>query len=1019
MYHFTDIPTIVSADSFLVLDPQEQVLPVKRRSRRRRVGTKVPLSAVNRLAADQLAPFHGLHGFSQGLHEYKGSVFRFPFRKAGAKSRLKDTAQQVDSAAVKAVLQDYFSAARTALLFLNNIESIEFYIRGQPYPQWSVIAKRTTPKNIDMFRQVEITSTKSHGISRIQHSDTWCVACTDINEFPAGITRSGRSSEKSAECGIAACLMTKSQALPVVGADHDDDSSEEATIEAAKMLHIIQRVFCRLPTRHESFLPVSLNASFAVTGDRRAIALENTAENSAWNRWLLENCISGLYLDTLQYLAPKIGQEAFKFFPILRSSCAASDLSGTVSNAFWKRLADEEKHYQALFPLLVRHVPVGRTTDATGSIEESQRTTSLSRARFDFLSETKSQILRPLLIKLFPFLVRPPQLLRLELTSGVLRGRTHEIDIDCLSQALKVEENCKLLDLLIASFDTQEEKRSLVATILSVLMPKANNGVSLPLSVLDGCRILPRPKLDLPLGALLWNPQPGSAKDFVATEEEQELFAFAASSMVNTQLFQDDALNDSLQTLLNGPCNIQKLDLSSLGALLAGANSPTDPSCASIEVDTWMPKFWCYLNPKILEKTGAATSTVSFLKKTVQDVLHDSGLIDQAIYRVQSNEQWRYLTPRQFEVQPCIVKPKDERQGKMCEQIPGLQIADRDCVPSRLVQYESDLRHDQAFSRLLKSMKTLQCETNIAAKNMVTKNFNVAQKDLFADLALEYLISGNSGDNTFLRRLPIWRRYKRSQSAPHEHVAAEDASFCAHDAMLMPWVKNLTCFVLPQLVTSHGTELSRLGVPLLTEIKAWELIKGDLPPDVKNTGSRKEHLEFVRFLSQHAQQNRDFKPSGKLAPNGASILCETQTLYDHQDDIFSAAFREQKTTRFLHSEMQLGILHRFWVSLGLRKRPSTRVLGHEDYLACCLAIDRRWDHAFTSPVFTEDSAKVAGHLNFDNEEFHLWPRGTWLEIAKFRMFRVRDVSANESSYRRKWLFKISFLKIHVRRASYP
>ena len=50
MYHFTDVPMLLSSDSFLVLDPQQRVLPINyNRRRERKVGTKISLSAVSRL----------------------------------------------------------------------------------------------------------------------------------------------------------------------------------------------------------------------------------------------------------------------------------------------------------------------------------------------------------------------------------------------------------------------------------------------------------------------------------------------------------------------------------------------------------------------------------------------------------------------------------------------------------------------------------------------------------------------------------------------------------------------------------------------------------------------------------------------------------------------------------------------------------------------------------------------------------------------------------------------------------
>lgn len=119
LYHFTDLPELLSNDSFLVLDPQQQFLPIDPKMRRkRRVGVKMPFTTVNRLAPDQMAPFVGLYSFDPNQAKFDGTIFRFPLRAIGAKTSLKETQQTVDSAHVKYLLREYFATARTALLFL-------------------------------------------------------------------------------------------------------------------------------------------------------------------------------------------------------------------------------------------------------------------------------------------------------------------------------------------------------------------------------------------------------------------------------------------------------------------------------------------------------------------------------------------------------------------------------------------------------------------------------------------------------------------------------------------------------------------------------------------------------------------------------------------------------------------------------------------------------------------------------------------------------------------------------------
>ena len=329
MYHFTDVPMLLSNDSFFVLDPQQNVLPVNyNRRRERKVGTKISLSAVNRLAPDQLAPFVGLNNFAKDWKQYEGTIFRFPLRAVGAKTLLKDHTQHVGTVAVRSLLQDYLAVARTVLLFLRNVESIEFRIRHQKDPQWSVIARRSQRQDSFSCQDVEITSTQPR----------W--------QIPAGRPMVCRPQNHRADSGqhheirkrlrkirgmrVATCLTSQKT-------DGEGDTvmtGQPSHVVSDTIQTIDHRVFCRLPTGHASSLPISFHASFAVTGDRRIIALEDTTENSTWNKWLLTTPVTSLYVDILQLLAPSLGEKVFDFWPSTAFYSSAPTLSGTLCKAF-------------------------------------------------------------------------------------------------------------------------------------------------------------------------------------------------------------------------------------------------------------------------------------------------------------------------------------------------------------------------------------------------------------------------------------------------------------------------------------------------------------------------------------------------------------------------------------------------------------------------------------------------------------------------------------------------------------
>lgn len=987
MYHFTDVPMLVSDDSFLVLDPQQRVLPMNyNRRRERKVGTKISLSAVSRLAPDQLAPFLGLYNFVRDLDHYKGTIFRLPLRAIGAKTLLKDHIQHVDPVGVRSLLGEYLAVARTALLFLRSVESIEFCIRGQKDPQWSVIARRSQRQDSDTCQDIEITSIQG---GKLQQVDRWCVGRRNITQIPANITRFGRSSEKSAECGIAICLTSQK-------ADAEGDTvmaGQTLDVVSSTIQTVDHKVFCRLPTGHASSLPVSFHASFAVTGDRKSIALEDTAENSAWNNWLLTTPVTNLYVDVLQQLTTDLGEKVFDFWPSMVSRHSSPMLSETLCRAFWNSLFIRGQSVDSLFPLAVQQCR-SEPQDGLPGNDDPKTAISLAEARFDFLPDQISQALRPFLVKLCPTFVRLPRKLWPHYRRAALETAwlSKEVDADYLCQIFINDGNCKLLETFIRGLEQEEDKRAAIAMLLRTMIPKITSTDMNSMSILHGCRVLPRPNLDAPLGLLLWNAPPSSACNYVATTEEQKLFAFASDSMVNTELFQDT--NDFIGSLMNAPFNVRKLDFTDLGDLLAQPRSPTNLSIVVDNRDGWMFDFWLYVNPKMRVLHNARRSSAPYTEVSLDTLLTECGLCDRAVYRFRCNNKWCYLTPREFEAQPCVIEPLDDHQRKFCEQIPGLRVIDRECVPFLLSGSEGDLNCNASFRRLVQAFEKIERSTQTPTKTFVGKILNSNLKELLQTMLLNHLNVGEVSNVNLLRSLPVWRRLRTSDSGlSAEHIAAEDAKFCRHSEMLLPWAGNLASFVSPKLGNPSRRTLSKLFITLLTAQQTWDIIHINLPTDVKVEDSRKQYLGMIQYIAAN-----DVKIAAeKVAPNGASVLCKVHSLYDHQDNIFKAAFRDQDKARFLHIDFRATSLKSFWLAAGLRARPPTGAMMQEHFLECALAINRRWDPANMSQSFEEDAGIVAAYLQFDRPEFRYW--SNWAQVSRIQMFRVRDVSPNENSYR--------------------
>ena len=698
MYHFTDVPMIVSGESFLILDPQQELLPRNKRYKRK-VGIKISLSLAKRICPDQLIPFDGLCGFSSSMEKYEGTLFRFCFRKS-KETKLKDITTAINSEEVELLLHRYFQDADMAVLFLSHIHLISFSIRGDHNPIWSVSADRPEDSDDIVFRQIRVSSQKA---GHEDDSKTWRVGMIDIESCPADIVKPGRAAGKITECGVAACMS------------HPNTS---------------QRVFCALPTTFSSHLPISFHASFAITGDRKTIPFENVRrdpETTRWNKWLLTSCIPEFYLEFLKDLAPRLGEESFKYWPISKPTGDLDDMSDYVVEAFWKKI--QEYDTWQLYPL-AEFLSTSSTTNNVSPLKarpgtkkrKLYTTTSMKAAQFDLLP-SKYVHLQPLFLDLCPTLVRFPERLRRDVKKCKAFQSVTQLEPVMLCNIFRQEVNCQHISKFLSSIDKPARVRTM-EMLLEVVVPPLLDDPEAS-NILVGCRILP--KLDESLGLLVSNSEPDVEWNFMATTTEQSLFDFAASSFVDTRLYQPvstvqmpmptqyvtstEAVRNPIKEIAKSSLNVRQLQAVDVGVLLGSSKSPINLGKTKSR-DQWIEKFWQHANTSLRSVDDAVPCRLD--SKVVNDLILKCGLQDQKIYRVKIGNEWQYLTPNEFEDEPCIIQPITKEYCELCSEIPQLKLVDRNCVPRAylLKSTENDLNTMDSFARLLRAFRSFEWQPN-------------------------------------------------------------------------------------------------------------------------------------------------------------------------------------------------------------------------------------------------------------------------------------------------------------------
>lgn len=254
---------------------------------------------------------------------------------------------------------------------------------------------------------------------------------------------------------------------------------------------------------------------------------------------------------------------------------------------------------------------------------------------------------------------------------------------------------------------------------------------------------------------------------------------------------------------------------------------------------------------------------------------------------------------------------------------------------------------------------------------------------------------------SILKALPVWPSHNNHDKTG---ISAQQALCCHYAAMFMPWM-NLAHFIRPEIVLLERKSLLALDCKIMKIDQAWEYVAQNFPTSLDAVNPK----DYCALIQQIASSG--LKTSLKIAPNGHGILCKPSSLYDCHDEIFCAAFRNQKAVRFLHKDLRGQDLDAFWKESGLRARPASGDMGGADFLQCALAIKSRIGDS-SNPDFIRDAEKVASYLSWDRPSLRVWTNDTWSTLSEISMFPVADGLSTPLAYRQNRMNELAQNKPH-------
>jgi sacsin len=659
------------------VSPLRKHLPFNYHTRQNKPGLLLKYAKLKSTCQDQLAPFEGLWGFDSNEGFYDGTIFRFPLRGDGQSSELLESRRCLDASTTPQVFRKTFDEARLALLFLRNITTIDFSVKGSIDCEWKV-RRGNWPQDgsFSDWANVIVEKYNYPGENTFTIEQWWRVI-EDVRDPPAELQYRHKRRMKNVECGIAALVPQSEKGI------------------GPSLQPLKSKFFNCLPLKFESTLPVQIHATFLLSGDRQNIATEETSQDagSEWNKWLLQKELPHVYLQFLEDIGRKTGHDVYKYFPA-ESSGRQHLLSDLIRVSFWENIRSSSCR---LFPV----IEISQDPRMPGIKHRSNRTApnlvTFEHAVFDVLEQRSSEALQPLLDGWLDNLVRSP----MQLAKHIRRV-----------PGVKVLTPAMLRDVLRSAKAPQhvekakQRDKDFLDTLLSFIMPTTTAEVI----ELDGCPVLPL--ADGGLGTLFlkstMGTKSGSNKIYFSADAEcYDLFSFASSLLCAKK-----GNRKFVQKILDsGLLNLKTLERRDVNVMLDCKESWTPESTPK----TWLVNFWQYMN----------SNTQSTMDGNEREVLNLDSLQNFPLLLLHHSDGKETLNSLQhFQNNPVVVRSAIAEHMNIFTKFPGLAVVASGTIPGSYRRAEKSLSDLASMNRFLKSIKLLAKRHGMSVTEFVRSSLN-------------------------------------------------------------------------------------------------------------------------------------------------------------------------------------------------------------------------------------------------------------------------------------------------------
>lgn len=248
-----------------------------------------------------------------------------------------------------------------------------------------------------------------------------------------------------------------------------------------------------------------------------------------------------------------------------------------------------------------------------------------------------------------------------------------------------------------------------------------------------------------------------------------------------------------------------------------------------------------------------------------------------------------------------------------------------------------------------------------------------------------------------LMSLPVWPTVNSST-----WISSNMANATVNSGLLVPWMSGYQRFIEPRTLSSNLPVLRGLSVyevPVIDLLS--KMILPNLPTELRDVDSYRNFIKAIPQISNWRNSLLELRQS-RLAPNRAKKLRAACEMFDHEDEIFTSAFRNEQNDVFLLRELeeQRG----FWLELRLKHRDINGQFEPDDYILCLTRMGSRLETCKDQTLYADivaDAGIVLVPLTTPSTALDRFSNRHWSTIVEKATFPAMIRFGNQLPHRRE------------------